>query len=191
MRRQVTLQLPTLPYRRTTPRQWVQSSKCPQRRRLGDGERVAPYPEEAHYLRPDPFAVDKLYRNRYIGDMSDPEEIPLLPASDAVVRELRELPKQAQQEIGYQLQLVQWKKEPNSWRPMPSVGPGCREVRVTTSDGIARSIYIYLGTDPKYVVCLCAFVKKTQKTPKNIIDTAQKRLKSVKEEIAEEHNDER
>lgn len=116
------------------------------------------------------------------------DEIPLLPATDAVVREL---PKDVQQEIGYQLQLVQWGKEPTSWRPMPDVGAGCREVRVTTSDGIARSIYVYLGKDPKYVVCLCAFVKKTQKTPKNIIDTAKKRLSSVKKEIEEEHNDER
>lgn len=123
--------------------------------------------------------------------MPNPEEIPLLPASDAVIRELRELPKDVQQDIGYQLQLVQWGKEPTSWRPMPDVGSGCREVRVTTSDGIARSIYVYLGKNPRYVVCLCAFVKKTQKTPKHIIDTAKKRLKVVKEEIEQEQKDER
>lgn len=122
--------------------------------------------------------------------MSVPKEIPLLPASEAVVRELRDLPKAIQQEIGYQLQLVQWGKEPTSWKPMPDVGPGYREIRVTTSDGIARSIYLYLGKDPQYVVCLCAFVKKTQKTPKNILDTAKKRLKSIKEEIDKEQKDE-
>lgn len=122
--------------------------------------------------------------------MSVPKEIPLLPASAAVVRELRDLPKAIQQEIGYQLQLVQWGKEPTSWKPMPDVGPGCREIRVTTSDGIARSIYLYLGKDPQYVVCLCAFVKKTPKIPKNILDTAKKRLKSIKEEIDKEQKDE-
>lgn len=123
--------------------------------------------------------------------MSEREEIPFLPASEAVLRELRELPKEIQQDIGYQFQLLQWGKEPTSWRPMPDVGSGCREIRVTASDGIARSLYVYLGKDPKYVVCLGAFVKKTQKTPKNVIDTAKKRLKSIKEEIEKEQKNER
>ncbi|WP_231910836.1 type II toxin-antitoxin system RelE/ParE family toxin [Corynebacterium suranareeae] len=93
--------------------------------------------------------------------MVAPEEIPLLFASDGVLRELRSLPKEAQQDTGYQLQRVQWGHGPTNWKPMSDVGPGCREIRLTTSDGIARSIYVYVGKNPKYVVCLCAFVKKT------------------------------
>lgn len=72
-------------------------------------------------LRRHTTPFDNAYRKRYIEVILRPEKIPLLPATDAVVRELRELPKDV--EIGYQLQLVQRGKEPKNWRPAPKVDP--------------------------------------------------------------------
>ena len=38
--------------------------------------------------------------------------------------DLRRFPKEAQRKAGYQLRLVQQGKEPDDFKPMPSVGPG-------------------------------------------------------------------
>ena len=49
------------------------------------------------------------------------------------------------------------------------------ELRITGRDGIARVIYV--TTAGRRVVVLHAFVKKTQKTPRQALETARKRLK--------------
>ncbi|WP_336296823.1 type II toxin-antitoxin system RelE/ParE family toxin [Campylobacter sp. RM16187] len=46
-------------------------------------------------------------------------------------------------------------------------------------EGIARSIYCYeIG---KRIIILLTFVKKTQKTPKSILNLAEQRLKEFKD----------
>ena len=52
------------------------------------------------------------------------------------------------------------------------------EMRLTGRDGIARSLYV--TATGKRVVVVHTFVKKTQKTPRRIIDYALKRAKEVK-----------
>lgn len=103
----------------------------------------------------------------------------------AVLGEFRDLPRGAQQRLGYQLSRVQHGLEPSSWKPMASVGAGCREIRVTFDDGIVRSLYVFIGTDPRYVVPLAAFVKKTTKTPLQVISTARERLALVRKQMEE------
>jgi phage-related protein len=44
--------------------------------------------------------------------------------------DLRELPDSAQETAGFQLFKVQQGKEPDDWKPMPSVGAGVQEIRV-------------------------------------------------------------
>lgn len=51
------------------------------------------------------------------------------------------------------------------------------ELRITGRDGIARVIYV--TTAGRRVVVLHAFVKKTQKTPRQALETARKRLKEL------------
>lgn len=51
------------------------------------------------------------------------------------------------------------------------------EMRVKGKDGIARAIYM-AAVDQRLVI-LHAFIKKTQKTPKNALETATKRAKEA------------
>jgi phage-related protein len=59
-------------------------------------------------------------------------------------------------------------------RPMPSIGSRCHELRVTDAKANWRLVY---RVDADAVVVLEVFAKKTQATPKAVIDLCQKRLK--------------
>jgi phage-related protein len=58
-------------------------------------------------------------------------------------------------------------------RPMPVIGKQCHELRINDKNSTWRIIY-YLADNA--VIILEVFAKKTQKTPKNVIDTCKKRL---------------
>ncbi len=92
------------------------------------------------------------------------------------LNEIREFPEQIKRETGYQLSQIQLGFEPSDWKPMRSVGPGVREIRLH-KDGEFRVIYITQLHETVYV--LHAFYKKTQKTPKKDIDLAKARLKLI------------
>lgn len=51
------------------------------------------------------------------------------------------------------------------------------EMRITGRDGIARVIYV--AASARRVVVLHAFVKKTQKTPRRVLELAHRRLKEL------------
>ena len=52
-------------------------------------------------------------------------------------------------------------------------------MRIKPNEGIARGIYCYeIG---KRIIILLTFVKKTQKTPKSILNLAEQRLKEFKD----------
>lgn len=57
---------------------------------------------------------------------------------------------------------------------------GLWEVRCHINDGIARVVFTVLGDR---MVLLHAFVKKSQKTPANDLNTAKARLKQLKEAL--------
>ena len=60
-----------------------------------------------------------------------------------------------------------------------SIKDGLFEIRIKSDEGIARSIYCYeIG---KRIIILLTFVKKTQKTPKSILNLAEQRLKEFKD----------
>ena len=54
---------------------------------------------------------------------------------------------------------------------------GLYEVRVRAQEGIGRALFCYVLE--KEIVVLHAFIKKTQKTPRNAIELAKKRMKEV------------
>jgi len=96
------------------------------------------------------------------------------------LRRVREFPDNARRTVGHELRDVQFGEEPNDWKPMPSVGPGVREIRVREASGAFRVIYVAHLEAAIYV--LHAFQKKTQKTPQHDIDLARERLKAIRED---------
>ena len=73
---------------------------------------------------------------------------------------------------------VQQGNDPDDWKPIKTVGPGVREIRVREASGAYR--VIYLSTLPDRVLVLHAFHKKTQRTAQKDITVAARRLREWK-----------
>ncbi len=86
----------------------------------------------------------------------------------------------ARREAGFLLRQIQEGEKlslPLS-RPMPSVGKGCHELRVTEKDQIWRIVLHITGEE---IVVLDVFKKKTNKTPRSVIERCKKRLRAYQE----------
>ena len=59
-------------------------------------------------------------------------------------------------------------------RPMPSLGTRCHELRINDSGGSWRVVY---RVDADAIVIAEVFTKRTEKTPKAVLDTCRRRLK--------------
>ena len=79
-------------------------------------------------------------------------------------------------EAGYLLRLLQEGEALGlPWsRPMPSIGPRCHELRVNDLRVTWRIMY---HVDADCVVILGVYEKKTQKTPRSVIDVCGRRLR--------------
>lgn len=90
---------------------------------------------------------------------------------------LRELPAEARKVIGEDLKTVQlgW---PLGMPLVRKLEADLWEVRIHIPDGIARVLFT---TASGAMVLLHGFVKKSQKTPSNELDTARRRLRQLKE----------
>jgi len=83
---------------------------------------------------------------------------------------------EARREIGILLRELQNGESlplPHS-RPMPAIGSHCYELRVNESNKTWRLVY---RIDPVAIVILEVFEKKTQTTPRKIIEICRRRLK--------------
>lgn len=83
---------------------------------------------------------------------------------------------QARVEAGYLLRRLQMGEKlslPRS-RPMPSIGTRCHELRIDDANKTWRIVY---RIDADAIVILDVFEKKTQKTPKDVIDNCQRRIR--------------
>ena len=79
-------------------------------------------------------------------------------------------------EAGYLLRQLQMGKKlslPHS-RPMPSIGSRCHELRINDENGTWRIVY---RIDDDAIIVLDVFNKKTQKTPKEVIDNCKRRIR--------------
>jgi phage-related protein len=90
--------------------------------------------------------------------------------------DLRNFPEEARRAAGFELRAIQNGLEPRDWKVMQSIAPGVKEIRVHVL-GEWRVIYVAKLSDAVYV--LHAFQKKGQKTNRNDIELACKRLKQV------------
>ena len=95
--------------------------------------------------------------------------------------DLRAFPAVARREAGHQIDQLQRGRDPDDWRPMNTVGPGVREIRIRDAAGAFRVIDIATFCDAVYV--LHCFHKKTQKTSKVDIDLAAKRYRDLAREL--------
>ena len=89
---------------------------------------------------------------------------------------VREFSSQARGEAGHQLHRVQHGKDPEDWKPMPSIGMGVKEIRIHAENEY-RVIYVAKFSDAVYV--LHAFPKKTQRTSQKDIDLAARRYREL------------
>ena len=81
------------------------------------------------------------------------------------LEDLRDLPRDAKQVIGFQLERVQAGKEPKNWKPLNGLGKGIsgiREIRVEIDTNIFRSAYVTKFGDA--IVVLHCWSKKTNAT---------------------------
>lgn len=90
--------------------------------------------------------------------------------------DLRGFPDEARREAGVELHQVQLGLEPTDWKPMPSIGPGVREIRIRAG-GAFR--VVYLATRPEGIYILHCFQKKTQKTAPHDLELAWQRYKQI------------
>jgi phage-related protein len=78
---------------------------------------------------------------------------------------------------------VQHGLDPDDWKPMTSVGPGVREIRVQTE--LAHRVF-YLATFDEAVYVLHAFEKRTQKTPPHELKLARDRFRALLKKRADD-----
>lgn len=90
---------------------------------------------------------------------------------------LRDFPEDLRSEAGHQLNEVEEGGDPADWKPMRTVGPGVREIRIRDPKGAFR--VIYLETLPTVVLVRHAF-QKAWTTPTKDIDLAASRLRAWK-----------
>ena len=90
--------------------------------------------------------------------------------------DLRNFPEEARRVAGFELRAVQNGLEPRDCRPMRSVGPGVKEIRIHVF-GQWRIVYVTKLADAIYA--LHAFQKKSQKTSNSDIELARRRFKEI------------
>ncbi len=90
--------------------------------------------------------------------------------------DLRAFPADARRVAGFQLHLVQLGSDPNDWKPLRSVGPGVREIRVHT--GLEHRV-VYVATFAEAVYVLHAFGKKTATTAQRDVTMARARFQAL------------
>jgi len=89
------------------------------------------------------------------------------------------LSDEARVEAGFLLRRVQAGENlslPHS-RPIPSIGGACHELRIVDKNATWRVVY-FVATDA--VVILEVFSKKTQETPKHVIEACKRRLQAYR-----------
>jgi phage-related protein len=91
--------------------------------------------------------------------------------------DLLAFPPDARRDAGYQLERVQRGEQPQDWKPMSTVGPGVREIRIHEAAGAFRVIYLAARSEGIYV--LHCFQKKSEQTSWRDIALATRRFKAI------------
>ena len=100
--------------------------------------------------------------------------------SERLREEVRKWPPRVREEMGGQLNKVEYGGEPQDFKPMQTIGQGVNEIRVSEEGDQYRLIYIAKFEEAIYVLHVIT-KKKTQKTPQSDIDIAKKRYAELVE----------
>lgn len=94
----------------------------------------------------------------------------------SIREEVRGWPDDVREEMGGQLNKVEYGGEPDDFKPMQTIGMGVYEIRVRDEgNNNYRLIYVVKFEEAIYVLHVIT-KKKSQKTPQPDIDTASKRF---------------
>jgi phage-related protein len=85
-------------------------------------------------------------------------------------------PADARRNAGFELRRVQQGLDPDDWKPMSTIGPGVREIRIHTD--LEHGVF-YVATFADAVYVLHAFEKRTRKTAKRDLDLARDRFRAL------------
>jgi phage-related protein len=91
-------------------------------------------------------------------------------------RDLRVFPALARRLAGFQLRRVQQGLDPDDWKPMQTIGPGVREIRIHVA-GAHRVFYV--ATQEEAIYVLHAFEKKTKKTAARDLKIGRDRFRAL------------
>jgi phage-related protein len=92
------------------------------------------------------------------------------------LEDLRNFPHEARRTAGFELRAVQCGLDPSDWKPIETVGPGAKEIRIHVL-GEWRVIYVAKFRDAIYV--LHSYQKKSRKTSRQDIELARRRYKQI------------
>ncbi len=95
----------------------------------------------------------------------------------AALADLKDFPKNAMQDVGFQLDKISKGQDPDDFKAIPRVGRGAMELRVWDEEGTFRILYVAKFEDAVYV--LHCFKKTAQKISDADIDIAKNRYKSI------------
>ena len=90
--------------------------------------------------------------------------------------DVQAFPQDARRLTGFQLRLIQQGMEPSDWKPMPSIGPGVREIRIHTA---VEHRVCYVAKFEKAIYVLHAFEKRTRKTLQHDLELARQRYQAL------------
>jgi phage-related protein len=90
---------------------------------------------------------------------------------------LREFPKDARHEAGYQLERIQTGFTAEDFKPMHPIGAGVEEIRILEESGTYRVVYTARLAKAVYVIH--AFQKKTRATSQRDIEIARERFRQL------------
>ncbi len=90
---------------------------------------------------------------------------------------LREFPKDARHDAGFQLQRIQKGLPAEDFKPMHPIGAGVEEIRITDESGAYRVVYTARLTEAVYVIH--DFQKKTRATSQRDIEIARGRFRQL------------
>jgi phage-related protein len=98
-------------------------------------------------------------------------------------RDIRAFPADARRRCGFQLRKVQQGFDPDDWKPMTTIGPGVREIRIRTE--LAHRVF-YLATFEEAVYVLHGFEKRTRKTSTQDLQLARDRYRALVKKRADD-----
>jgi len=92
--------------------------------------------------------------------------------------DLAAFPQSARTRAGHEIFMVQVGRNPDDWKPMPTVGSGACEIRVRDEAGAFRVIYVAKFENAVYI--LHSFQKKTRKTSQADLELARERYRTAR-----------